>query len=169
MAASRVLGIDPGSRVTGLGVIDSKGQTLRHIYSACVRTTGSELGSRLGQIYAGVANVIEKYEPDTVCIETVFLSKNAQTALVLGQARGAAILAAIHGQKSVSEYSALEIKNAVVGTGRATKEQVQQMVKMLLGLNDVPPTDAADALGCAICHIHNQQIVSRISASDSAA
>ncbi|MBO68462.1 MAG: crossover junction endodeoxyribonuclease RuvC [Acidiferrobacteraceae bacterium] len=169
MAVSRVLGIDPGSRVTGLGVIEAKGQTLRHIYSGCVRTTGSELGPRLGQIYRGVAHVIEKYKPDTISIEQVFMSKNAQSALVLGQARGAALLAAIHGQKAVSEYSALEIKNAIVGTGRATKEQVQQMVKMLLGLHDAPPTDAADALGCAICHIHNQQILRRISASDSVA
>ena len=163
MAALRVLGIDPGSRVTGVGVVEANGQTLLHIHSACIRVGEGELGPRLARIYRGVADVIDQHDPEEVALEQVFLARNPYAALVLGHARGSALLAAVHHQRVVAEYSALEIKRAVVGTGRAAKEQVQHMVKMLLGLKRTPPADAADALACAICHIHTRQMTVRMS------
>ena len=166
MTALRVLGIDPGSRVTGVGVVEADGQALRHIHSACIRVGEGELGPRLARIYQGVVDVIDQHGPEEVALERVFLARNPHAALVLGHARGSALLAAIHRQRVVGEYSALEIKRAVVGTGRAAKEQVQHMVKMLLGLERDPPADAADALACAICHIHTRQISARVSAQE---
>ena len=162
MATFRVLGIDPGSRVTGVGVVEVNGQTLRHIYSECIRVGDGDLGPRLAQIYRGVTNVIDQHGPEHVAVEQVFMARNPQAALILGHARGSALLAAVNRQKFVTEYSALEIKSAVVGTGRAAKEQVQHMVKMLLGLKQKPPADAADALACAICHIHTRQMLERL-------
>ena len=163
MTISRVLGIDPGSRVTGVGVVEVDGQVLRYIHSACIRAGEGDLGPRLLRIYRGVTDVIDEYKPEEIAIEEVFLSKNPHAALVLGHARGSAFLAGAHRDRVIAEYSALEIKRAVVGTGRAAKEQVQHMVKMLLGLKRLPPTDAADALACAICHIHSRRLASHMS------
>ena len=163
MTALRVLGIDPGSRVTGVGVVEADGQALHHIHSACIRVGDGDLGPRLVRIYQGVVDVIDQHGPKEVALEQVFLARNPRAALVLGHARGSALLAAVHRQRVLAEYSALEIKRAVVGTGRAAKEQVQHMVKILLGLERNPPADAADALGCAICHIHTRQMAAHLS------
>ena len=124
MVVLRVLGIDPGSRVTGVGVVEAEGQALRHIYSACIRVGEGDLGPRLARIYRAVADVIDQHVPEEVALEQVFLARNPHAALVLGHARGSALLAVVHRQRVVAEYSALEIKRAVVGTGRAAKEPV---------------------------------------------
>ena len=118
--------------------------------------TGS-LASRLVMIHERIREVIEAYQPEAGAVEKVFMAKNPQSALVLGQARGSALLALAQSELDLSEYSALEIKRAVTGTGRATKEQVQHMIRVLLGMDRKPPQDAADALACAICHIHSSQ------------
>ncbi len=158
----RVLGIDPGSRVTGVGVVEVDGQSLRHVHSECIRAGDGELGGRLAVIYSGVGDAIAQYQPQSVAIERVFLATNPHAALILGHARGCAMLAAVNQGLAVSEYSALEIKRSVVGTGRAEKEQVQHMVRVLLGMDRKPPSDAADALACAICHIHTVQVEQRV-------
>jgi crossover junction endodeoxyribonuclease RuvC len=152
----RVLGIDPGSRVTGFGVVQVlRNGRLNYIASGCVRTGRGELPARLKAVYDGVAEVIATYQPTVLVIEKVFMARNADSALKLGQARGAALCAAVNHTVGVAEYSALQIKRAVVGKGAAEKRQVQHMVKALLELNAAPPTDAADALACAICHAHH--------------
>lgn len=153
----RILGIDPGSRLTGFGVIDVAGGRAQYIASGCVRVPEGELAARLKVIYDGVAAVIAEYAPTHLAIEKVFLARNPDSALKLGQARGAAICAAVNGALGVSEYSALQIKQAVVGVGHAQKEQVQHMVKALLQLSGMPQADAADALACALCHGHHSQ------------
>ena len=158
----RVLGIDPGSRNTGLGVVESTPDGLRAVAYQCIRLGGGPLPERLGAIYRGVSDMILEFEPDTVAVEQVFVSNNARSALVLGQARGSAICSAINRQRPVSEYSALQIKQSVVGTGGARKEQVQHMVRVLLGLTRTPQADEADALACAICHIHTAQVSGRL-------
>lgn len=152
----RVLGIDPGSRITGFGVVQVlRNGKLQYIASGCVRTPAGELAGRLKSIYDGVIEIIETYQPTVLAAEKVFLARNADSALKLGQARGVAICAGVNGGLDVSEYSARQIKSAVVGRGGAAKEQVQHMVKTLLDLNRAPPADAADALACAICHAHH--------------
>jgi crossover junction endodeoxyribonuclease RuvC len=152
----RVLGIDPGSRLTGFGVVDADGKTLRYVASGCVRTTtGAELASRLKTLYDGIVEIIDQYQPMVMAVEQVFMARNAQSALTLGHARGAALCAGMNGSLPLAEYSALQIKQAVVGRGHAAKEQVQHMVQVLLGLPASPQADAADALACAICHVHN--------------
>ena len=148
----RVLGIDPGSRVTGVGVVEVDGQSLRHVHSECIRAGDGELGGRLAVIYSGVGDAIAQYQPQSVAIERVFLATNPHAALILGHARGCAMLAAVNQGFAVSEYSALEIKRSVVGTGRAEKEQVQHMVVSLLNLDGTPAEDAADAIAAAICY-----------------
>ena len=153
----RAIGIDPGSRVTGIGVVEAEGASLKHLHSECVRVGTGSLASRLVMIHKRIREVIEAYQPEAGAVEKVFLAKNPQSALVLGQARGSALLALAQSELDLSEYSALEIKRAVTGTGRATKEQVQHMIRVLLGMDRKPPQDAADALACAICHIHNSQ------------
>lgn len=151
----RVLGIDPGSRVTGFGVVQVlRNGRLNYIASGCVRAGRGELPVRLKAVYDGVAEVITTYQPAVLAIEKVFMARNADSALKLGQARGAALCAAVNHTIAVAEYTALQIKRAVVGRGVAEKRQVQHMVKALLELNAAPPTDAADALACAICHAH---------------
>ena len=157
MTAIRILGIDPGSRVTGVGVVELEGHSLRHIHSACIRAGEGELGSRLAAIYRGVSGVIQDWEPQSAAVERVFLASNPHAALILGHARGSAMLAAVNHGLPSSEYSALEIKRSVVGTGSAAKEQVQHMVRVLLGMDYKPPVDAADALACAICHLHTAE------------
>lgn len=150
----RILGIDPGLRVTGFGVIDKRGATLRYVTSGCIRTPGSELPERLAAILDGLAQVIAEHRPAQAAVERVFVNVNPSSTLALGQARGAAISALVLKRLPVSEYTALQVKQAVVGTGHARKEQVQSMVRRLLSLPGDPSPDAADALACAICHAH---------------
>ena len=152
----RILGIDPGSRFTGFGVIDTEGARLSYLASGCIRITDTELPDRLKTIFDGISEIVRQHRPDMVAIEQVFMARNADSALKLGQARGAAITAVLQDSLPVAEYSALQIKQAVVGTGRAGKEQVQHMVRALLQLNGLPQSDAADALACAICHAHTE-------------
>ncbi len=153
----RILGIDPGLRVTGFGVIDKVGQRLGYVASGCIRSPDGELPQRLKTIVEGLAEVIAAYAPQQVAVEKVFVNVNPQSTLLLGQARGAAICAAIMKDLPVAEYTALQVKQAVVGHGKAGKEQVQEMVKRLLNLEGDPQADAADALACAICHAHGGQ------------
>ncbi|MCW5605780.1 MAG: crossover junction endodeoxyribonuclease RuvC [Burkholderiales bacterium] len=150
----RILGIDPGLRVTGFGVIDKAGQKLTYVTSGCIRTSGGELGTRLKAILDGLAEVIADSDPAQVALEKVFVNVNPQSTLLLGQARGAAVCAAVMRDLPVAEYTALQVKQAVVGNGHAKKEQVQEMVRRLLRLTGDPSPDAADALACAICHAH---------------
>ncbi len=158
----RVLGIDPGSRRTGLGVVETTRDGLRPVAWECVRMDGGPLSARLGEIYRGVQRVIEQHRPDAVAVEQVFVANNARSALVLGQASGSAVCAAVVAGLEVEEYSALQIKRAVVGAGSAKKEQVQHMVRVLLGLRAPPGSDEADALACAICHIHTMQVEEKL-------
>jgi crossover junction endodeoxyribonuclease RuvC len=151
----RILGIDPGLRVTGFGVVDREGQRLAYVTSGCIRTNDKgELPERLRTILDGLAEVIDTHHPEHVAIEKVFVNVNPQSTLLLGQARGAAVCAAVLADLPVAEYTALQVKQAVVGKGHAHKEQVQEMVKRLLKLPGYPSADAADALACAICHAH---------------
>jgi len=155
----RILGIDPGSRITGYGVIETQGNRLRHLDNGIIATQSSaDLADRLKTIYDGVIRIIAEFSPEVVAVEQVFLAKNPHAALVLGHARGAAVLAAVNTGLTVQEYSALQVKSAVVGYGRAGKPQVQQMVKALLNLPEIAQEDAADALGVAICHAHSRTL-----------
>ncbi len=153
----RILGIDPGLRVTGFGLIEWHANAPVYVASGCLRTVGDALPARLGEIFAGLGEVIARWQPDQVAIEKVFVNVNPQSTLALGQARGAAICAAVAQKLPVAEYTALQIKQAVVGQGHADKRQVQDMVVRLLGLDLAPATDAADALACALCHAHGSQ------------
>jgi len=149
----RILGIDPGSRLTGFGVITVlRNGKLGYVASGCIRIPKGTLPERLKVILEGVDEVIDSHNPDVLSIEKVFMARNADSALKLGQARGAALCAALQHDLPVSEYTALQIKRAVVGTGRGDKKQVQHMVTALLGLSGTPQADAADALAAAICH-----------------
>ncbi|MBS0498042.1 MAG: crossover junction endodeoxyribonuclease RuvC [Proteobacteria bacterium] len=150
----RILGIDPGLRITGFGIIDKNGRDLAYISSGSVKTVAGELPFRLQLILNGLNEVIALYQPEYVAIEQVFVNINPKTTLLLGQARGAAICAAVMSNLPVAEYTALQIKQAVVGNGHAQKKQVQEMVVRLLRLTGNPSADAADALACAICHAH---------------
>ena len=154
----RILGIDPGLRVTGFGVIDKTGQTLAYVTSGCIRTPQSgSLPERLAVILDSLGEVIAAHRPGQVAVEKVFVNVNPESTLALGQARGTAICAAVSARLPVAEYTALQVKQAVVGNGLAKKEQVQEMVRRLLRLAGVPSADAADALACAICHAHGGQ------------
>lgn len=155
-----ILGIDPGSRTTGYGVVKIQDGRQTYIDSGCIRVVKPNetmpLAERLRIIFDSISNLIADHHPDEVAIERVFLSKNADSALKLGQARGVAIVAAAVHALDVAEYSALEIKKSVVGTGKATKEQVQHMVTAILSLNKHPQSDAADALAVALCHANSR-------------
>ncbi|MDT8363544.1 MAG: crossover junction endodeoxyribonuclease RuvC [Nitrosomonas sp.] len=151
----RILGIDPGLRVTGFGIINYIDGRLTYMGSGCVTTTGTELPQRLKVILDGLDEIIRQYHPEQVAVEQVFVNINPQSTLLLGQARGAAICAAVQHELSIAEYTALQIKQAVVGNGHAHKTQVQEMVMRLLELTGRPRADAADALACAICHAHS--------------
>jgi crossover junction endodeoxyribonuclease RuvC len=153
----RILGIDPGLRVTGFGVLEKTGQKLAYITSGCIRTPQGELPERLKSILDGLAEVIAQSRPQQIAVEKVFVNVNPQSTLLLGQARGTAICAAVIHGLPVAEYTALQVKQAVVGNGHARKEQVQEMVRRLLNLGGHPGPDAADALACAICHAHGGQ------------
>jgi crossover junction endodeoxyribonuclease RuvC len=154
----RILGIDPGLRITGFGVVEQAGSKLRYIASGCVKSGSGELAERLRVILDGLAEVIGEYRPGEVAIEKVFVNVNPQSTLLLGQARGTAICAAVIAGLPVAEYTALQVKQAVVGKGHAKKEQVQHMVRRLLALPGDPSPDAADALACAICHAHGGKL-----------
>lgn len=152
-----ILGIDPGSRVTGYGVIARQQGKIVYLGSGCIRVGEGELPQRLAKIFAGVSDIIAQFEPSQFAIEQVFMAKNPDSALKLGQARGAAIVAATQAELPVAEYSARQIKQSVVGKGSADKTQVQHMVKHLLSLPGTPQADAADALAVALCHAHTEQ------------
>ena len=151
----RILGIDPGLRITGFGVIHKQGNKLSYIASGTIKTADADLPSRLKTILAGVSEVVRTYQPDCAAIEKVFVNVNPQSTLLLGQARGAAISALVGSDLDVAEYSPTQIKQSVVGSGKAAKPQVQDMVARLLKLPGLPGSDAADALGVAICHAHS--------------
>lgn len=159
----RILGIDPGLRLTGFGVIEKLGEKVSYIASGTIKTASAKtedreaLPARLKIILDGLFEVIAAYQPDEVAVEKVFVNVNPQSTLLLGQARGAAISAAVIKNLTVAEYTALQVKQAVVGNGHAAKEQVQEMVKRLLNLPATPKPDSADALACAICHAHGGQ------------
>lgn len=149
-----ILGIDPGSRRTGYGVLELEGGQPSYLASGCINVAKLSMPERLAAIYNGVCEVIATYQPATLAIEEVFVSKNARSALILGQARGVAIAAGVQHDLSVSEYAARQVKLAVVGTGRASKEQIQHMVQVILNLSGQPQEDAADALAIALCHVN---------------
>ncbi len=160
----RILGIDPGLRVTGFGVIDVSGHRLAYVASGVIRTPTADLATRLGTIFQGVSTLVREHAPDQAAIEQVFVNVNPQSTLLLGQARGAAICGLVSGGLPVAEYTALQLKQAVVGYGRATKSQMQEMVTRLLNLTGQPGSDAADALGMAICHAHSGSTLGTIGA-----
>ncbi|WP_163933230.1 crossover junction endodeoxyribonuclease RuvC [Paraferrimonas sp. SM1919] len=152
-----ILGIDPGSRVTGYGIIHCQGRKLTYMGSGCIRTQSEHMPDRLKQIFDGVTQIISQFKPELFAIEQVFMAKNPDSALKLGQARGSAIVAAMNAGLPVGEYAPRAIKQAVVGTGAAEKRQVQHMVKQILKLPAMPPEDAADALAIAITHSYSMQ------------
>ena len=154
----KILGIDPGLRSTGFGVIEKSGQRLKYVTSGCVKSGAGDLAVRLKSILEGISEVIASSRPHEVAIEKVFVNVNPQSTLALGQARGTAICAAVIAGLPVAEYTALQIKQAVVGKGHAQKDQVQHMVRRLLALPGDPSPDAADALACAICHAHGRKL-----------
>jgi crossover junction endodeoxyribonuclease RuvC len=165
----RWIGIDPGLRTTGFGVIDVEGQRLTYVASGTIESGDSAKGlpDRLGTLYQGVKEVLDTYQPESAAIEEVFLNVNPRSTLMLGQARGAVIAALVSANLPVSEFSALRVKQAIVGTGRAAKPQVQEMVKRLLRLSRAPGSDASDALGIAICAAHHAQIPQAITSAAS--
>ena len=165
----RWIGIDPGLRTTGFGVIDVEGQRLTYVASGTIESGDPAKGlpDRLGTLYQGVKEVLDTYRPESAAIEEVFLNVNPRSTLMLGQARGAVIAALVSANLPVSEFSALRVKQAIVGTGRAAKPQVQEMVKRLLRLSRAPGSDASDALGVAICAAHHAQIPQAITSAAS--
>ena len=154
----RILGIDPGSRLTGFGVVDFSGDSASYVASGTVKSIDGSFPERLRQIFETVGSIVDEYRPHIVSVESVFMHKNASSALKLGHARSAAICATFALDVEVVEYAPREIKQAIVGTGAATKEQVQHMITRLLSLDGAPSPDAADALAAAMCHI-NQRLV----------
>jgi len=153
----RILGIDPGLRTTGFGVVDIDGTQLHYVASGTIKTDAADIGhlpARLKIIFDGVREVAARYEPHCASVEIVFVNVNPQSTLLLGQARGAALTALVSGNLEVAEYTALQMKKAIVGHGHARKEQVQEMIMRLLKLPGLPGKDAADALGLAVCHAH---------------
>jgi crossover junction endodeoxyribonuclease RuvC len=157
----RIIGIDPGSRITGYGLIDSDGSHSVYLAHGVIKLDGEALPPRLGEIFSRVTDLIREHKPEVMAIEQVFIAKNPSSALKLGQARGAAICAAVDRGLSVAEYTPTRIKQAVVGTGRADKAQIQHMVQMILGLRQKPQADAADALAVALSHAHTYTTLMR--------
>lgn len=151
-----ILGIDPGSQVTGYGIIKSHGQTNIYLASGCIKVSKHQLGQHLKQIFEGLSKIITTYTPIEVSIEQIFMHRNPNSAIKLGEARGVAMVAASIHALPITEYSARQIKQSVVGYGAAKKEQVQHMVKYLLQLSGIPQADAADALAVALCHAHSR-------------
>ncbi|MBF8754573.1 MAG: crossover junction endodeoxyribonuclease RuvC [Pseudomonas putida] len=151
-----ILGIDPGSRITGFGVVRQTARGCEYVASGCIRTGSGELHERLQVVFRGVSEIIRQHGPVTMGIERVFMARNADSALKLGQARGAAIVAAAEAGLEIAEYSASQVKQAVAGAGGANKEQVMLMVMHLLKLTQKPQVDASDALAIALCHAHTR-------------
>jgi len=164
-AAGRILGIDPGSRVTGWGVVDARGSAVRYVASGCIRTQGEDIAVRLREIFAGVGDIVAQHQPAELAIERVFVHRNADSALKLGQARAAAICASFGRQLTVHEYAARAVKLAIVGQGGAEKPQVAHMVRALLQLTAPLVADEADALAVALCHAHTRPLGTRLAAS----
>jgi len=158
----RILGIDPGSRLTGFGVLDFTGDKASYVASGSIASTKGEFAERLKIIFRSVSEIVSEYEPDIVAIESVFVHKNAGSALKLGHARSAAICATFEHDVEVFEYAPRQIKQAIVGTGGASKEQVQHMVITMLNLQGEPAPDAADALATALCHGHRRGFAERL-------
>ncbi|OUM02334.1 crossover junction endodeoxyribonuclease RuvC [Variovorax sp. JS1663] len=161
----RILGIDPGLQTTGFGVVDMDGHALRYVASGTIstrRVAQGELPARLKVLYDGIGEIVARYRPDAAAVEIVFVNVNPQSTLLLGQARGACLTALVSNALPVAEYTALQMKQAVAGHGRAAKAQVQEMVRRLLQLPGVPGSDAADALGIAITHAHVGSSIARI-------
>jgi crossover junction endodeoxyribonuclease RuvC len=154
---TRILGIDPGSRFTGYGIIDMDGNHSTHITHGTIRVQGDTIAAKLRLLFRELCGIIDEFRPDEVSIEKVFMHKNADSALTLGQARGCAITACAEKDLPVYEYTANQVKQATVGKGHAAKEQVQHMVKILLCLRESPQADAADALATALCHGHSRE------------
>lgn len=159
----RILGIDPGSRITGYGVVEVNGGTSRYIDCGCIRAGEADLPQRLKIIFQSLTEIILDVRPDAVAIESVFMNRNADSALKLGRAQGAAMCAAVSQDLAVMEYTPAQVKQAVVGKGNAAKEQIQHMVKILLGLSKNPQADASDALAVALTHIHTSQTLNKVS------
>lgn len=168
MPAMRILGIDPGSQITGFGIIEVDGSQCRHVHSGHIKVDGETLPERLGMIFAGVRALVAEWEPQEMAIERVFMARNADSALKLGQARGAAICGAVGSVPTIAEYSPREVKQAIVGKGSATKEQIQHMVRVLLKLTANLQPDQADALAIALCHSHMRQTLMKIPGARSA-
>jgi crossover junction endodeoxyribonuclease RuvC len=161
----RILGIDPGLRTTGFGVVDVEGNQLQYVASGTISTqhlTATALPLRIKVLFDGIGEVVERYTPDCACVEIVFVNVNPQSTLLLGQARGACITALVSRDLPVAEYTALQMKQAVAGYGRADKKQIQAMVQRLLKLPGLPGSDAADALGLAITHAHAGTAMARL-------
>ncbi len=157
-----ILGIDPGSRVTGYGIINVNGARQEYVSSGCIRTTNkATLPDRLDEIFSGVTQIVNEFIPAEMAIEKIFVSRSAESALKLGHARGVAMVACVQQGLPIYEYEARKVKQAVVGTGAASKEQVQHMVQTLLKLPGKPQADAADALAIALCHINTQKGLAR--------
>ncbi|MCB0208748.1 MAG: crossover junction endodeoxyribonuclease RuvC [Anaerolineae bacterium] len=156
----RVIGIDPGTAITGWGVVEGDGNDLRMIAGGVITTpAGMPLPERLQVIYREITDIVSQWQPSDSAIEELFFSKNAKTALAVGHGRGAAMLALANANLSITEYKPLEVKQAITGHGGADKKQMQQMVQLLLSLDDIPrPDDAADALAVAICHLHSARL-----------
>lgn len=157
----RIIGVDPGSRCTGYGILDTDGFRHHYVASGFIRLQGEALAQRLGQIFAELSSVIEQWQPQAMAIEQIFMSRNVDSAFKLGQARGAAICAGMHAGLTLGEYTPRVIKKAVVGNGAADKQQVQHMMQVLLKLKTQPQNDEADALAIAMCHANHVQIQSK--------
>jgi crossover junction endodeoxyribonuclease RuvC len=155
---ARILGLDPGSLITGYAVLECNAGEISYVASGSVRAAGSDFPARLQQIFSGVAQLVAEHQPDEVAIERVFMHRNADSALKLGQARGAALCATFAALASVFEYAPREVKQAVVGTGAAEKTQVQLMVRRLLNIEGELGADAADAIAIALCHAHSRRL-----------
>ena len=156
----RVLGVDPGTAITGWGVVEGEGSYLNLVAAGVITTSaGTPLPKRLQIIYRELTLLIEEWQPESSAVEELFFSKNAKTALAVGHGRGVALLALTNANLSIAEYKPLEVKQAITGYGGADKWQIQQMVKLLLSLDEIPrPDDAADALAVAICHLHSVRL-----------
>ncbi len=159
----RILGIDPGSRLTGVGIIEIQGDRVTVVHHGVITAGSGEFTGRLGSIFNGIRELIRQYRPDEAAVESVFVAHNAASAIKLGQARGAAVCAVISGDIPVAEYSPRSVKQAIVGRGAADKVQVQHMVRVLLGVQEDLSEDAADALAVALCHHHTQSTLDRMS------
>ena len=154
----RVIGIDPGSRITGYGLVDTDGFRHKYVSSGFIQIKADTLGDKLGMIFSEVSKIVSTWQPESMAIEQVFVKHNVDSALKLGQARGAAICAGVQAELPIGEYTPRAIKKAVVGSGAADKQQIQHMIQRLLGLDELPQSDEADALAIAICHAHHIKV-----------